>query len=209
MSHVVRPLTQEARTRLAASRHEDRIRSRFDTPWSTTLWQLDHELAELGADRFVLQLDVTEGDIRIDGMIRATARPASDDVAIAFDSADGPLLFACGRFDNWRDNVRAIALGLEALRKVDRYGITQSAEQYTGFRALPPSSGFSTKEAAAEFLIEHGSAHGAQWTTRQVTDEPLTREALYRQAAKKLHSDTGGSDEMFMRLQDARKAVAS
>jgi hypothetical protein len=193
------------RTAMSNGYRRDRI------PLGETLDLLDREVRMLGAEDFILELDVTESDIRLDGMIRANARPSSEAVAIAFESHDGPLLFACGRFDHWHDNVRAIALGLEALRKVDRYGITQSAEQYTGFRALPApslSSGVMTQEQAAAFLIEHGAFAGAQWTVEQVIHEPQSMDALYRQAAKRLHPDQGGSDEMFMRLQEARQAVA-
>lgn len=35
----------------------------------------------------------------------------------------------------WEHNVRSIALGLQALRAVDRYGISRRGEQYAGFRA--------------------------------------------------------------------------
>ena len=35
----------------------------------------------------------------------------------------------------WQHNLRSIALGLEALRAVDRYGISRRGEQYAGFRA--------------------------------------------------------------------------
>jgi hypothetical protein len=44
--------------------------------------------------------------------------------------------FAVDKFATWQDNLRAIALGLEALRKVDRYGITKNSEQYTGWKQL-------------------------------------------------------------------------
>ena len=53
---------------------------------------------------------------------------------VAFESKHGPLKYATDVFDHWHANLRAIALGLEALRKVERYGITQRGEQYTGFR---------------------------------------------------------------------------
>lgn len=44
------------------------------------------------------------------------------------------LIYATDVCDYWQHNVRSIALGLEALRAVDRYGISRRGEQYAGFR---------------------------------------------------------------------------
>lgn len=47
------------------------------------------------------------------------------------------MRYRCARFRSWQENVRAIALGMEALRKVERYAITEADQQYAGFMALP------------------------------------------------------------------------
>ena len=74
----------------------------------------------------------------------ADTRADTPRVVVSFDSCHGPLRYQCDRFTTtragtkaWHANVRAIALGLEALRKVDRYGIAGSGEQYRGWTALP------------------------------------------------------------------------
>ncbi len=51
------------------------------------------------------------------------------------------LVYATDCCDFWQHNVRSIALGLEALRAVDRYGISRRGEQYAGFRAALTSGG--------------------------------------------------------------------
>jgi len=212
LKHKVRPLTTEARARIRRGwngKVAKPVRSQFKAPWSDTMWLLEHELESLGVKgEFILQLDISEADIRIDNNLRASARPATEDVAISIESKRGPLLFTCSRFTSWKDNVRAIALGLEALRKVDRYGITQSDEQYTGFRALPSATpmlgGSMTLEGAAEFLIEHGSTIVQQYIVADVIGQPSTIDALYRRAAKKLHPDAGGSEALFLLLAQAR-----
>ena len=137
MTYVVRPLTPEARARLGRSVKASYCP--FTAKWGQTLELIERELWHLGVrGDWVLQLDVNERDLRNDGMMRANARPPGSDVAIAVHSkSKGDLLFVCGRFWEWQDNVRAIALGLEALRKVERYGIVQSNEQYRGWQALP------------------------------------------------------------------------
>jgi hypothetical protein len=45
------------------------------------------------------------------------------------------LVYATDACDFWQHNVRSIALGLAALRAVDRYGISRRGEQYAGYRA--------------------------------------------------------------------------
>ena len=206
MRHVVRPLTEATRARLAGSPAPKW--SVFKAGWPDTLELLNREVKTLGADTFVLQLDVTENQVRIDGGIRADARPACEAAAVAVESKRGPLLFACDRFTDWKDNVRAIALGLEALRKVDRYGITQSDEQYTGFRALPPvaialTSGSMTAEESAQFLIDNAGAIGREMNATSVMRFPEIQRTLYLAAAHNLHPDKGGSAEAFLRLSEA------
>lgn len=134
-TYIVRPISD--RTRFTG-KHQ---RSSFDTPWSATEELLIREVRHLGGKNLVVEADFREGDLRLDGRPYANARPATPAVRIAFESVHGPLTYATDRFSTWQDNVRAIALGLEALRKVDRYGITKRGEQYTGWKALPSGSG--------------------------------------------------------------------
>src|ERR1700675_3855774 len=84
----------------------------------------------LDAKKLVFQIDVRESEIRLDGLPSARARPNDPAVIVSFDSKHGPLRYFCDQFTDWQDNIRAIALGLEALRKVERYGITHRGEQY-------------------------------------------------------------------------------
>jgi len=57
------------------------------------------------------------------------------DVFDTGEMRDGHRLLRNVCDEDWRHNVRSIALGLEALRAVDRYGISRRGEQYAGFRA--------------------------------------------------------------------------
>lgn len=43
------------------------------------------------------------------------------------------LVYATDVCERWQHNVRSIALGLQALRAVDRYGISRRGQQYAGF----------------------------------------------------------------------------
>lgn len=168
-----------------------RRRAPFRTPWGTTIKLLERELTFLQARRVVFQIAIREGDLRIDGKPRAQAKAEHPGVIIAFDSKYGPLKYAVDAFKSWDDNVRAIALAMEALRKVDRYGVTKRGEQYTGWRELPQSTStfFHDPEEAERFLAHHGG---------------------YREAARRFHPDNSetGDSEMMTKL-NAAKEMAS
>jgi len=191
VKYTVRPLTLEAQDRMTGKGQEH---SPFRSIWSATEHLLERELRHLRPKgEVILMVDVTETDIRLDGKIRANATPATPGTALAFNSTTkGNLLICCGRFRTWQDNVRAIALGLEALRRIDRYGITQSDEQYKGWRAITTGS-----IEWADVLARHSG-----WT---VTEVFADREGAYRAAVKNAHPDTGGTAAAFADVQNARQ----
>lgn len=136
----------------------------------------------------MIQLDLTDSEIRLDGLPRATAKPASPMVIVSFESRHGPLRYMTDVFLDWKANLRAIALGLEALRKVDRYGITKRGEQYRGWAALPAGADeeISTPEQAARFISEYS------WQTIEADTPAEEIIFAYRRAAKRLHPDVAG-----------------
>lgn len=168
MRYTTRPLSD--RTWLRPDRQ--RKQSQFDSTWSATLELLEREIRHLGGRDVVIEVDVREQDIRLDGMLRANASAATPAVVVAFETAKhGPMLYRCDRFvvgwrstgggQSWQHNVRAVAKTLEALRSVDRYGATETGQQYAGFKALPagramPAS-HMTLDAALELLRVHAN----------------------------------------------------
>jgi len=194
--------------------HPDR-RSRyaFRASWADTLELLERELRYLDAVDVVLEADFREQDLRLDGMPRSNARePVDPGVRISFGSKHGPLIYQCDSVDWWKGNVRSIALGLEALRAVDRYGITRRAEQYTGWRQIgagpaivtdPPM----TRPAAAEALVRaaHPDLSGDSLAghARGLLDGLLDLDATVRRAQRHTHPDTGGSALAFDLVQRA------
>jgi hypothetical protein len=169
-----------------------RKRAAFDTPWGRTIQLLERELSMLEAQRTVFQVALLERDFRNDGRPRAQARAEHPGVIVAFDSKWGPLKYATDTFTTWQDNVRAVALSMEALRKVDRYGVSKRGEQYRGWRALTtgsdPAEGM-TRETAAAYL-------------RDVWENDIRR-ALFE-----THPDTGGDPGEFRKVQRARELLA-
>ncbi|KKN74460.1 hypothetical protein LCGC14_0390800 [marine sediment metagenome] len=173
--------------------------SAFRTKYNQTLELLDKELLMLGVRQVVIQIDLPESKIRFDGLPRSGARPDYQGVILRFESKYGHLRYATDVFDFWQDNLRAIALGLEALRKVDRYGITKRGEQYTGWKQLP-AAGVGDIHAAAAFLARYSNL-----TPLDILKDKEVYRQAYRASALKLHPDKGGNVENFTLLQKIKK----
>ncbi len=194
---------------------QERTRDRKQTPfykgYVKTLDQLEKELNYLHAKDIVLQAFISWDDIRNDGMPRSNAQFTEPGVILTFQSDNGPLSFPCDTYTHWQANLRGITLSLEALRAVNRYGVTRRAEQYQGWKQIAPPSDrpFATKEDAARFIATHGVDGSVPFTRpeRLIGDRPFYIE-MYRRAAAKLHPDKpGGSHELFVRLQAALRML--
>ncbi len=171
--------------------------------WSGTVELLERELKMLAAKDVLLQMAVDDRDIRLDGWIRANASPRHPGVILTFDSKHGPLSYPCDSFKDWQSNLRAIALALEALRKVDRYGVTKRGEQYRGWKQLPPA-GESTVTMTAEAAATVVATAQGLYPADDLLRSPTTMAKAVRLASKSLHPDAGGSARDFQVLQQAR-----
>lgn len=165
-----------------------RRRSPFDSSLTATRSLLYRECRQLGATSAVIQIAVGEEDIRRDGFLRAAARPSHPGVIVSFRSRHGDLEYATDVFDRWEDNLRAIALGLEALRRVDRYGIAKRGEQYRGWQQLAAGDA-GPREPSAERGMQLVERHGG------------LKRALFA-----THPDHGGDAADFADVQAAREA---
>jgi len=179
----------------------------FDTTWMKTLDLLRTEAYNLKRraiayeDEVVIEVDVAEKDIRIDGHLRANTSVGSDGVRVFIDSKHGPLVYACdnftghGKLRGWQANVRAIAVALENLRRVDRYGVSGHGEQYKGWVALDPPKPYGAIDVIVSVI---------GWTREQVKADQV---GAYRQALKKAHPDHGGTRELLQAVMTAGKEL--
>lgn len=175
--------------------------SKWGVDWPATTRLLGRELKHLKATRIRLQMWVQDRDIRVDGWIRGDARPWKPGVILSFESKYGPLSYPCDAFSDWRANIRGIALALEALRKVDRYGVTKRGEQYTGWKQIAAAAG----EGRADPYEVIGAACGL--TAEVVRANP--RRAR-RRALASVHPDVaGGSAKAFGRVVDALEEIGA
>jgi hypothetical protein len=159
--------------------------SPFRASWSDTVGLLVDEVRHLRPSDTILEIDIREQDLRMDGMPRATARAGQPGVILTLvGTPHGDLRYPCSTFRSWQANVRAIALALQALRKVDRYGVTKRGEQYAGWKGLP-SPQDAIVERGRRIIREHGDA---------------------RRALAATHPDRGGSEDDFKAVSAAREA---
>lgn len=186
-------------------------RAPYSTSWSGTLQKLEGELRKLRASEIIIEAGFSEDDIRLDGWPRANAKPPPyPGVKVSFNQPGiGRVEYPCDSCQHWQDNIHSIALGLEALRAVERYGITGRMQQYTGFRALGAGgNGKMTKHQAAEFIAKAADVVPVtDAVLLRIQNEANAAAQLYRAAAKRLHPDQGGSAELFHKLEEARRVL--
>lgn len=221
MKYSVRPLSDRTWLRPASARRL----SEFTATFADTMAFLDRELDHLGARNVVLEVDVAEHEIRRDNQgVLTSARPATPAVRLAFDSQHGPMLHRCDShvrgsatkmikgkpvpkmLQDWQHNVRALALTLEALRAVDRYGAAETGEQYTGFKAI----GGGTPMPAARPAMTHDEALAV--VGRVIGDASFASRgdlaAHVRRARGLAHPDRhGGDHELAYAIDEASRVL--
>jgi len=180
----------------------NRKRSPFGVNWSSTMRLLEAEVRALRGREVTLALAVRADQIRADGGVYAKARIQDPSVILSLTAGADRLSFPCDRFAWWEDNVRAIALAMEALRKVDRYGV-QSGRQYQGFKALPASTEALDWHSASLILVEHA---GVDAIPAPLTDADWRN--VVRRARARTHPDkNGNSADDFHRVQAAAAVI--
>lgn len=185
-------------------RTKNRTQSRFKAGYSDTMRLLERELDFLRAKNVVIQADCGPEMIRRDGMLRSGAMLRGPGIILSFESKHGELSYPCDTYTHWECNIRAIAISLEALRTVDRYGVTRRAEQYKGWDRIegPTKPSTSNVEDAALLLAKY---HVVPF--RDILKSRGIFEAAYRVAATKTHPDAGGSVDEFKRVQAAKELL--
>lgn len=163
--------------------------SPFKAPWRSTVKLLGTELRMHGARHPVMEIDMAPANIRQDGTPRADRQARSPGIVLSFQATTVPnspeLRYEVTTFTDWRDNVRAVAMGLERLRAVDRYGITRRGEQYAGWKQLAAGDVGDGDAKHGRVLI---AAAGGKW----------------QRAAAMAHPDLGGAPNDFRDVIAAR-----
>lgn len=167
---------------------------------------LDRELWAIGAEDVVIQVDMPANSFLKDGSGPRSDRLAYSPAVVLTFKRDGRLhTFACDRFHRWQDNLRGITLGLEGLRRLERYGIVQSGEQYRGWQALPSSTTPALGTTAAANVI----ATRAPWQPAQILGDSEIALRAVRAARAKAHPDAGGTAADFTLVQEAARVLGT
>lgn len=171
----------------------DRFSRGGNGPWTFGAAR-DALLAEIGRLKARNAVLSTNYETRRDGIPYASAkRPSDPGVAVYFTLNGKPMVMACDMHLRAEENMRSIALAIEAMRQLERHGGGVMMERaFEGFAALP--------------------APGTTpwWQILQVQPGASTEEieAAYRRLARERHPDLGGSDAMMAELNRARQEAA-
>lgn len=178
----------------------NRGRAPFRARWETTLSDLGAELRMIEATSAALEVACREDDILADGSRpKHNASISHPGVILSVTTKKlGPIRFVCDHFTDWRDNVRAITLGMSDLRRLDRYGITKRGEQYQGWKQLPPPTMGQVEVTNPKQAIVLLFQMAGEKMTSEIKKDQLR--SLYKRAAMKHHPDQGGDEATFTQL---------
>lgn len=150
------------------------------------------ELELLGARNVVISTNMRT---RLDGLLYAKQREPEDSaVAVYFTLNGEQQCIPCDKWDNVAQNLRAVALTVEALRGLERWGAKEMVNAaFRGFKALPESVIVTPYTARPWHEVLEVSPTASQEVIR----------AAYKQQLLKHHPDHGGSQQAFEQVQRA------
>lgn len=172
-----------------------RTRSAFRATYSQTLKLLEYEVSCLRARNVIIAAGFSPSMIRNDGWPYARAVAQHPACAVYFQrGASENLVFQCDNYVSFPENLRAVALTLQSLRAVDRYGVSKLGEQYRGWLALAPADPAQTLADKSGMPVERdpGGAVSADWVRK-----------AYRKAASIYHPDVSADQDAWLEVQQA------
>jgi len=154
------------------------------------------ELDKLGAEQRVISTNLK---VKNDGTPYSAQRDPDDPGAAVYFRLDGkPIVFACDKWLTVADNIYAMAIHVNAMRGMDRWGVGNLSQAFAGYAALP-AAGQTAGEAWWSVL---GFTTGIM-PNDKATAVVLINEA-YRAKARTAHPDAGGSDFEMAKVNAAR-----
>jgi hypothetical protein len=173
--------------------HWRRERSKFKTGFGAARNFVFDEIRRMGGTKQILSTNVP---LRNDGLPRANTPPTDGEtgVAVYFTYRKKDMVFACDKYFSVADNIYAIALTIEALRGIERWGASDMLERaFRGFAALP-------EKASSPWRDVLGFGHDAE-----ITGDAL--DSKFRQLVQLHHPDKGGDPEKFQSIIEARRVA--
>lgn len=191
--------------------------SQFKVGYRDTLTQFEKEIEMIGGDpsSITIEMRINAHQLTLDGTrLRADAKPDKPGIIVSFNRYKSKIVegktvtsvqtlsYPCDAFNTWQDNLRAVVLSLESLRRVERYGVFKY-DDIVNRLALPSAEGsVGTRESAAEFLEKHSAV-----SAKEILFSETARASAYRKAAFTTHPDRGGNPETFQKVAEANKTL--
>lgn len=181
---------------LGYKRSNNREVSRFRQTFGAAQDSLKSEVERLGGQNLTVSTNMkvnNRGDIYANELGKNISDPG---VAIYFKYKGKEVSMCCDKYKYVWENMYALACGIEALRGMERWGVSEFLDRaFTGFTALPESP--STRKRDWWIVLGYDQKPGFnQWDKEGVN-------AAYKSLAKRLHPDGGGSTALFQELNEA------
>jgi hypothetical protein len=159
---------------------------------------LRDEIKRLGGTGLIVSTNLrlrTDGGIYAADMNKLIDDPG---VAIYFKYKGKDVSMCCDQYSRVWENLYALGKGIEALRGMERWGVSEFLDRaFTGFAALP-----STVIVPYLDVWKALGLPGKPATVGEVTE-------AYRKQALTVHPDRGGSPDAFNQLQQAYRQALS
>lgn len=172
-------------------RSPQRIFSRFKVTMDKSQRFLREEIKRLGGTDLIVSTNIPirkDGGMYADWMNKKIDDPG---VAIYFKYKGKDISMCCDQYTKIWENVYALGKGIEALRGMERWGVSDFIDRaFTGFAALPDPD--NKEESCYEIL-------GVMpWATEEEINK------AYKDLCKIRHPDKGGSTDAFTQLLNAQ-----
>jgi len=96
--------------------------------------RLEAQLEKLGAKSPTLSTNVS---LTLRGVPRGDENPHDPGAAVYFSFKGKATVLACDSYHRVADNIAALAAHIDALRRIDRYGVGTIEQALAGYKALP------------------------------------------------------------------------
>lgn len=143
--------------------------------------RLESEVERLGGRNPVLSTNVS---LRLDGRPRSDEEPRDPGAALYFVFKGKATVLACDKWDRVADNIAALAAHIDALRRVDRYGVGTIEQALAGYKALPA-------DTAADWRSVFGYERGSRPAVMDL-------QARFKMMARDRHPDRQHDDGAAM-----------
>jgi hypothetical protein len=169
-----------------------RVYGQFKQTADTSRRFLLSELSRLGASGVVISSNVplkSDGQMRSDYAARSLRMDEDPGVAVYFTLKGKSRVICCDRYNAVWKNVYAIALAVEAMRGIERWGVTDFIDRaFEGFTKL-----LTTPYQDPWIILEI-----------PIGSSEKDIDQAFKAKARHLHPDNGGTAHQFQDLQWAR-----